>query len=105
MSASDFVKVPSTGKAKDNDDVVVDGTVGGVLLLPANQYRKSALIINTGAEDMRVTTDGTAPTPTHGKLVPPKSSLVLSVPHCPVDVVKAIRQGATSTSANASEVN
>ena len=102
---SDFVDVPSSGEAKDNDDVVVDGTAGGVVLLQANKYRKSALIQNTGVEPMRVTTDGSAPTATHGKQVPAGSSLSLMSPYCPTSEVKAIREGATNTSANASEVS
>lgn len=101
---SDYVNVPSTGEAKDNDDVVVDDTAGGVVLLPENPHRKSALIINVGDEPMRVTTDGSAPTPTHGKLVPAGSSLTLTAPYCPTAEVKAIREGATNTSANASEI-
>lgn len=99
------VDVPSTGEAYDNDDVVVDNTVGGVVLLAANQHRKSALIINTGGSSMRVTTDGTAPTATRGKLVVSGGSLSLSSPYCPTVEVKAIRQGDTNTTANASEVD
>jgi hypothetical protein len=98
------VDVPSTGVAYDNDDVVVDGTVGGVVLLEANEGRKSALIVNTGDNPMRVTTDGSAPTATHGKPVPVGGSLVMSPPYCPTQQVKAIRQGASNTSANASEL-
>lgn len=101
----DVVHVPSTGEATDNDDVVVDATVGGVVLLAANPGRKSALIINVGSESMRVTTDGSDPTPTHGKLVIGGASLMLSSPYCPTKEVKAIRQGATDTTANASEVD
>jgi hypothetical protein len=99
------VEVPSTGESKDNDDVVVDATAGGVTLLPANPGRKSALIINTGEETMRVTTDGSAPTATHGKQVVAGATLTMSHPYCPTAAVKAIRQGATSTTANASEVS
>lgn len=102
---SEIAEFPSTGEAKDNDDVVVDGTVGGVVLLAANKYRKSALIINTGATAMRVTTDGTAPTATRGKLIESGTALALSSPYCPTTEVKAIRQGTSSTSANASEVD
>ena len=102
---SNFVDVESTGEANDNDDVAVDGTVGGVILLAANPARKSALIINTGDADMRVTTDGSAPTATHGKLVGSGAALSLSSPYCPTKEVKAIRQTSTSTTANASEVD
>lgn len=101
----DVVEVPSTGESKDNDDVVVDATAGGVTLLPANPGRKSALIINTGAETMRVTTDGSAPTPTHGKQLLAGATLTMGHPYCPTAEVKAIREGATNTSANASEVS
>lgn len=102
---SNIVDAPSTGEATDNDDVTVDGTAGGVILLAANPGRKSALIINTGSEPMRVTTDGSAPTATHGKLVAAGGSLALSSPYCPTVEVKAIRAGATNTTANASEVD
>lgn len=101
----DVVEAVSTGEAKDNDDVVVDATAGGVVLLQENKYRKSALIINTGDESMRVTTDGSAPTATHGKRVVSGASLTLSSPYCPTEQVKAIREGAASTTANASEVD
>jgi hypothetical protein len=102
---SNIVDAPSTGEAKDNDDIVVDGTAGGVVLLAANPGRKSALIINVGAEPMRVTTDGTAPTATHGKRVVSGGSLSMSSPYCPTKEVKAIREGAVDTTANASEVD
>lgn len=102
---SDTVYVPPfPGEAIDNDDVAVDDTVGGVVLLEANPNRKSALIMNTGEGDMRVTTDGSAPTATHGKPVPVSGWLILSHPYCPIGEVKAIRQGTTNTTANASEV-
>lgn len=102
---SNTVEVPSTGEAKDNEDVTVDDTAGGVVLLQANEYRKSALIINTGSASMRVTTDGEAPTATRGKLMVPGSTLTLSSPFCPTAEVKAIRAEATNTTANASEVD
>lgn len=103
MTMSDFVSLPS-GRAVDNDDIVVDGTVGGIVLLSLNKNRKSALILNVGSEDMRITTDGSSPTSTHGKLVPSGGALVLSSPFCPKDAVKAIRQGSVNTTANASEI-
>jgi len=101
---SSITVVPSTATAKDNTDVVVDNTVGGVVLLPKNVHRRSALIVNTGAGAMRVTTDGSAPTSTHGKPVVVGGALALSGPDCPTEAVKAIRQDATDTTANASEV-
>lgn len=101
---SDYVDVPSSGNAKDEDDIVVDATAGGVVLLAANPHRKSALIINVGTENMRVTTDGSAPTSTHGKRVSVGASLALSSLYCPTSVVKAICEGAINTAANASEV-
>lgn len=100
----DYVDVPSTGEATDNDDVTVDDTEGGVVLLEANKHRKSALIINTGDEPMRVTTDGTAPSATHGKLVGPGAALGLSSPYCPTEEVKAFSAD-PGTTANASEVS
>lgn len=101
---SDTIYVPETpGTAVDNDDIAVDDSPGGVPLLQANPNRKSALIINTGSGDMRVTTDGSAPTATHGKLVGAGSILSLSVPFCPIDVVLAFCAD-PGTTANASEV-
>lgn len=101
----DKVYVPETpGVAVDNDDVAVDDSPGGVLLLQANPNRKSALIINVGSVGMRVTTDGSAPTATHGKLVGAGGMLSLSVPFCPIDEVRAFCAD-PGTVANASEVN
>lgn len=105
MTTQETYHPKSTGEAHDNNDVVVDDTVGGVTLLEANEWRKSALIINTGDSDMRVTTDGTDPTPTRGKLVVAGASLELSSPYCPTAAVKAIRSGTVNTTANASEVD
>lgn len=102
---AEYVDVPSTGEANDNDDVAVTAAAGGVTLLEENKHRKSALIINTGEAPMRVTTDGSAPTATHGKLIPAGASLVMSSPYCPTVAVKAIRAGDTDTTANASEVS
>lgn len=100
---SDIVYVPEIpGTATDNDDVTVDDQV--TTLLEANSNRKSALIINVGDEPMRVTTDGTDPTPTHGKPVGGGSTLTLTGPYCPDGPVLAIREGAANTTANASEV-
>lgn len=102
---SNIVDIPSSGEATDNDDVVVDDTAGGVILLEANRARKSALIINTGDAPMRVTTDGSAPTSTHGKLLVAGATLTLSSPYCPYVEVKGIRAGSSDTTANASEVD
>jgi hypothetical protein len=103
MSNVEFV--PSAGVAVDHDDVAVDNTAGGIVLLEANPFRKGGLIINTGANAMRVTTDGSTPSPTHGKLVLSGAGLSLSSPYCPIAEVKAIQAGAGATTANASEVN
>lgn len=97
------VETPSTGEAHDNDDVTVSNAVEE--LLAANEYRKSALIVNTGEATMRITTDGSDPTPTHGKPIPAQGALSLSSPFCPTAAVKAIREGGTDTTANASEVD
>lgn len=103
MSFSDVVNVSSSGEAIDNDDITVDDTEGGIVLLEANPSRRSALILNVGDADMRVTTDGSAPTENHGKLVVAGGGLVLSSPYCPTKEVKAFCS--SSTNANASEVN
>ena len=101
----DTVEVGSTGESVDYDDVTVDGTSGGITILAANPGRKSALIINTGEYSMRVTTDGSAPTATHGKLVASGAALSLASPFCPTLAVKGIRSTANSTTANASEIS
>lgn len=99
----DTVYVPQEpGVATDNDDVVVGDSIE--TLLEANPNRTSALVINNGEATMRVTTDGSDPTPTHGKPLPKGGVLVLASPRCPTNEVKAIREGDTDTSANASEV-
>jgi hypothetical protein len=101
----DIVETASTGEATDNDDVVVDDTAEGVILLEANPGRKSALITNTGTSPMRVTTDDSSPSPTHGKQIVAGGSLSLSSPYCPTNNVRARRQDATNITANASEVS
>lgn len=93
------------GTAADSDDIAVDNTAGGVTILAANANRKSAMIQNVGSANMRVTTDDSAPTATHGKQVGPGDSLVLSQPNCPTAAVKAIREGASDTTASVSEVS
>lgn len=105
MGSSDVEYVSSEGEATDHDDVIVDDTPGGVILLEANPSRKSALILNTGANAMRVTTDGSDPSPSHGKLILSSSGLSLNSPHCPTKVVKACSVNSTPTAANASEVS
>lgn len=105
MPLSDTVDVASTGEAKDNDDISVTNAAGGVVLLEENKARKSALIINTGGRDMRVTTDGTDPTATRGKLVVPGAALNMSSPFCSTAVVKAFCENAEGTTANPSEVD
>ena len=52
---ADIAEVKSTGEDRESEDVVVDDTEGGVVLLEANPYRKNALIINTGD----ISNDGT----------------------------------------------
>lgn len=105
MALENTYSPPSMGDSTDNDDMVVDDTEGGVVLLEANPDRKSALIINTGEAAMRVTTDGSDPTEIHGKLVDVGGTLTLMSPYCPTNQVKACRQGGISTTANASEVS
>lgn len=96
------VQMPSSREPVDNDDVPVTDEV--VILLEANRYRKSALIQNLGGAPMRVTTDGSDPTPTHGKHLGGMSDLSLSEP-CSSLQIKAVREGAVDTTANASEVS
>lgn len=104
MQPSNTVHVPEIpGTAVDTDDIAVDDSPGGVQLLQANPRRKSALIINTGSNGMRVTTDGSAPSAIHGKFVGAGSFLSLTSPYCPVGEVKAFCAD-PGTTANASEV-
>lgn len=98
---SDIVYVPqSPGTAADNDDVTVDDEV--TTLLEANPDRKSALIVVVGSGTLRVTTDGTDPTPMHGK---PTSQLAMSGPFCPTGPVLAVSQDGSDVVVNASEVS
>lgn len=97
------VNTKSTSEAHDHDDVSVTSAAGGVVLLAENVYRQSALIINTGEAAMRVTTDGTAPTATKGKLIPGGASLSMTSPGCSFQAVKAF--STEGTTANASEVD
>lgn len=93
----------TAGTATDTTDVAVAGTA--VQLLATNATRKSALIQNVGDAAMRVTTDGSTPTATHGKRLVAGAALSLTSPYCPTAAVSAIRETATSTTANASEVS
>lgn len=99
----DTVFVPNDpGTASDNDDVTVDNAAEGTVLLEANPNRVSALIINTGGAAMRVTTDGTPPSVTRGKLIDAGGSLSLTSPKCPSEKILGFCE--TTTTANASEV-
>lgn len=95
----------SQGNAHDNDDVAVDSTTGVVLLLEANQFRKSALISNHSDGTLRVTTDGSDPAENHGKRVVGGAALALSGPDCPTGPVKAFSQDGAAIIVNASEVD
>lgn len=97
-----FLTGPSAISDVD-DDITVDGTAGGVLLLAANPLRISAVIQNTGSAIMRVTDDGSAPTPTHGYQIWPGGSYRTSIPGCVVADIRAIRESSTSTTASVSE--
>jgi hypothetical protein len=98
--ATTSTSTPVTGGTPAaQDDVAVDNTAGGVTVLAAAAQRKSALIQNTGAANMRVTYDGTAPTATHGFQLAPGATMRLSGPYCPTAAVLAIREGAVSTTA------
>lgn len=101
MRLNEVDQIPEeSGNASDNDDVTVGADVEE--LLPENPNRKSALIIVVGEGTIRVTTDGTDPTPTHGK---PVTMLSLTSPFCPTGPVLAVSQDGTSVVVNASEVN
>lgn len=101
---SDFVHVPLTpGVPVDYDDVTVSDEV--IPLLEENTKRSSGLVINLGPGTIRVTTDGSDPTPTHGKPVSAGNFLQLASPRCPQTEVKAIRQDDEDAVVNVSEVN
>lgn len=100
-----IVDVQSTGEAHDYDDIEVTDDVGGVVVLEANPERKSALIINVGEGEIRVTTDGSEPNASHGKHIGPGGSLSLSPPYCPTKEVRAFCHNGGSTFVNASEVD
>lgn len=93
----------TAGTPAHTADVTVDATAGGVTLLAANTNRKAAMIQNTGAANMRVSVGGT-PTATNGIQVAPGQVLTLSSPYCPTGAIKAIREGATSTTAAPLEI-
>jgi len=99
---SNYPEMVSDGSAKDHDDVVVSDEV--VVLLAANKYRKSALIVNVSGGVLRVTTDGSDPTATHGKPVAVGVGLSLTSPCSPLEI-KAIRQDTTDVTVNVSEVS
>lgn len=84
-------------------DITVDATAGGVTLLAANAARKAAIIQNTGTATMRVSIGGTPATNT-GFQVAAGGVLRIEAPFCPTGAIKAIREGAVSTTAAPFEV-
>jgi len=84
-------------------DVTVDATASGVVLLAANATRKSFTVENTGAANIRVRIDGD-PTTTRGIQLAPGQSYSGSMPFCPQGAIKAIREGAVSSTAAVLEV-
>lgn len=93
-----------TGTADNDDDVTVDATAGGVTLKAANANRKIIIIQNVGAQPIRVTIDGSAPTATHGIQLAAGDSVTFTAPYIPVAIVKAIREGGTNSTANVTEI-
>jgi len=92
----------TTGVATNFDDVAVAAVA--VSVLAANPARKSAIIQNVGTGPVRVTLDGTAPTATRGLQLQPGQSVSLTQPYVPVLIVRAIREGAVSSSVAVVEV-
>lgn len=91
------------GTGTTNDDVTVDATSGGVQILAANSARKGFIVQNTGANAIRVSIGSNATT-THGIQLAAGASMAMSAPYCPVGVIKAIREGANSSTCAAIEV-
>lgn len=96
---------PTIGVPVNSDDVLVDGTAGGVTILAANAVRKGALIENAGTANCRVTIDGSAPTATHGIQLLPGGTLTLQYPYCPALIIKAIRESAVNTTISAVDIS
>lgn len=94
----------STGTATETADVTVDATAGGITVLAANANRKSAKIQNTGSANMRVTIDNSAPTISKGTQLQPGQILTISTPFIVTTAIKAIREGAVSTTASVTEI-
>lgn len=91
------------GVATTSDDIAVDATAGGVLLLAANADRKGFIVQNTGANAIRVSIGSNA-VANHGIQLAAGASLAMSAPKCPTGVIKAIREGANSSTASRIEV-
>ena len=92
----------TAGVAANFDDVAVAAVA--VSVLAANVARKSAVIHNVGTGPVRVTVDGSVPTPTRGIQLQPGQSINLTQPYVPVLIVRAIREGAVSSSVAVVEV-
>lgn len=73
-----------------------------VEILAANASRKSALIQNTGAANIRVGVTGVAITT--GIRLTPGGMIIFDMPYCPTQAIFAIREGAISSTAFAQEI-
>lgn len=93
----------TAGTPTHTADITVDATAGGVTLLASNANRKSAVIQNVGAANIRVSVGGT-PTTTNGIQLAPGQTLALSMPYIPTGAIKAIREGGSSSTAAVLEV-
>lgn len=93
----------TTGTPTHTADITVDSTAGGVTLLAANANRKMAIIQNTGTNPMRVSVGGT-PTASNGIQLQGGDSLNISAPYIPTGAIKAIREGASNTTAAVLEI-
>lgn len=91
------------GVATTSDDIAVDATAGGVVLLAANADRKGFIVQNTGANAIRVSIGSNA-VANHGIQLAAGASLAMSAPKCPTGVIKAIREGANSSTASRIEI-
>lgn len=91
----------TAGTATQAADLAVAGA--SVAVLAANALRKSAVVQNVGAANVRVAVGAAAAAAT-GLQLAPGQSLVLSQPYCPTAVINAIREGAVSSTVSVLEV-
>jgi hypothetical protein len=91
----------TAGVMTNSDDVAVDATAGGVVVLAANVNRKAAVVQNVGAANGRL---GTTVAANKGIQLAPGQVAVLEAPWPVQAALKGIREGGTNTTFAVAEI-